>query len=83
MMAMIFFESLMPARCCTAPEIPHGHRALIAALRKLGRNDEAIEALVELMFAASDSQPLMFTIEDLHWVDPTTLEFLTVLIDQR
>ena len=34
------------------------------------------------MLAASESQPLLFTIEDLHWIDPTTLEFLTVLIEQ-
>jgi serine/threonine protein kinase/tetratricopeptide (TPR) repeat protein len=46
------------------------------------RKQKTIEALVELMFAASESQPLLFTIEDLHWVDPTTLAFLTVLIEQ-
>lgn len=46
------------------------------------RKQKTIEALVELMLAASEVQPLLLTIEDLHWVDPTTLEFLTVLIDQ-
>ena len=27
-------------------------------------------------------QPLLFVMEDLHWVDPSTLEFLTLLVDQ-
>src|SRR5262245_34051550 len=27
-------------------------------------------------------QPVLFVMEDLHWVDPTTREFLTLLIDQ-
>src|SRR5439155_5673536 len=27
-------------------------------------------------------QPLVFVMEDLHWVDPTTLEFLSLLVDQ-
>src|SRR5262249_26861185 len=27
-------------------------------------------------------QPVLFVMEDLHWVDPTTLEFLTLLVDQ-
>src|SRR5262245_41215229 len=27
-------------------------------------------------------QPVLFVMEDLHWVDPTTMEFLTLLIDQ-
>src|SRR5262249_54416661 len=27
-------------------------------------------------------QPVLFVMEDLHWVDPTTLEFLSLLVDQ-
>ena len=27
-------------------------------------------------------QPVLFIVEDLHWIDPSTLEFLTLLIDQ-
>jgi predicted ATPase len=27
-------------------------------------------------------QPVLFVVEDLHWVDPTTLEFLSLLVDQ-
>src|SRR5262249_62220846 len=27
-------------------------------------------------------QPVLFIVEDLHWIDPSTLGFLTLLIDQ-
>src|SRR5438270_904736 len=27
-------------------------------------------------------QPVLFVMEDLHWVDPSTLEFLSLLVDQ-
>jgi tetratricopeptide (TPR) repeat protein len=37
----------------TAPEIPHGHRALIDALRSLGRIDERISALQAALTAGS------------------------------
>lgn len=46
------------------------------------RKQKTIEAIVELVCAASESKPLLFTIEDLHWIDPTTVELLTVLIEQ-
>lgn len=46
------------------------------------RKQKTIEALVELMLVASESRPLLLTIEDLHWIDPSTLELLTVLIEQ-
>ncbi len=46
------------------------------------RKQKTIEGIVELVLAASESKPLLFTIEDLHWLDPTTIELLTVLIEQ-
>src|SRR5207237_3770952 len=29
----------------------------------------------------ADQKPVLFVLEDAHWIDPTTLEFLTRLID--
>ena len=46
------------------------------------RKQKTIEALIELMLFASELRPLLITIEDLHWVDPSTLQFLTVFIEQ-
>jgi class 3 adenylate cyclase/predicted ATPase len=62
--------------------IPLGPRYAVVEGTPERRKQKTIEALVELLLAASESQPLLFTIEDLHWIDPTTLEFLSVLIEQ-
>lgn len=62
--------------------IPLGPRYAVFEGTPERRKQKTIEALVELLFAASEAQPVLFTIEDLHWVDPTTLEFLGVLIEQ-
>jgi predicted ATPase len=34
------------------------------------------------MMAQAEQHPMLFVLEDLHWTDPTTLEFLSLLIDQ-
>lgn len=35
-----------------------------------------------MLLRRAATQPLLFVVEDLHWVDPSTLEFLTLLIEQ-
>ncbi|HEY7155905.1 MAG TPA: protein kinase [Gemmataceae bacterium] len=40
------------------------------------------EALLDWLRACSTKQPLLFIVEDLHWADPTTLEFLPLLVQQ-
>ena len=62
--------------------IPLGPRYAVFEGTPERRKQKTIEAIVEFLFAASESGPLLFTMEDLHWVDPSTLEFLTVLIEQ-
>lgn len=39
-------------------------------------------ALVAWLFAAAREQPLVIVIEDLHWVDPSTLELIQTLAEQ-
>ena len=43
------------------------------------RTFDAVLALVEALAA---QQPVLLIVEDLHWVDPSTLELLTLLLDQ-
>src|SRR5262245_40961163 len=43
---------------------------------------KTLHALVTIMLRIAAQQPLLFVMEDLHWVDPTTLEFLSLLVDQ-
>ncbi len=62
--------------------IPLGPRYPVFEGTPERRKQKSIEAMIELVLAASEKDTLLFTIEDLHWLDPTTLEFLTVLIEQ-
>ena len=46
------------------------------------QKQKTLEAIVALLLALAAEQPVLFIVEDVHWVDPSTLEFLTLLIDQ-
>jgi predicted ATPase len=35
-----------------------------------------------ILLEQAERHPVLFILEDLHWTDPTTLEFLNLLIDQ-
>src|SRR5262249_20593833 len=39
------------------------------------------EALLDWLRACSAQQPVLFIVEDLHWIDPSTLEFLGRLVE--
>src|SRR5712691_5660899 len=46
------------------------------------QKQKTLEALLTWLLALTEQQPLLFIVEDLHWVDPSTLEFLTLLVEQ-
>jgi class 3 adenylate cyclase len=46
------------------------------------QRQKTFEALIAILLELAEQQPVLFILEDLHWVDPTTLEFLDLLIDQ-
>src|SRR5215831_10982578 len=46
------------------------------------QKQKTLEALVSWILKEAERQPLRLDIEDLHWADPSTLEFLTLLLDQ-
>jgi TOMM system kinase/cyclase fusion protein len=39
------------------------------------------ESILALFFAMAAREPLVFVVDDLHWVDPSTLELLGILVD--
>jgi len=43
---------------------------------------QTLEALLAWLLAEATRQPLLCIVEDLHWLDPSTLEFLSMLVDQ-
>src|SRR6266581_4484787 len=46
------------------------------------QKQKTLQALLTIVLRIAAQQPVLFVMEDLHWIDPTTLEFLTLLMDQ-
>ena len=46
------------------------------------QREETLEALVALLLEMSEREPVILLVEDLHWLDATTLTWLERLIDQ-
>lgn len=46
------------------------------------QKQKTLEALLTLVLAMTTQRPVLFVIEDLHWIDPSTLDLLTLLIEQ-
>jgi predicted ATPase/class 3 adenylate cyclase len=46
------------------------------------QKQQTLQALLTTLRRIAAQQPVLFIMEDLHWVDPSTLEFLTLLVDQ-
>jgi class 3 adenylate cyclase/predicted ATPase len=46
------------------------------------QKQKTLQTLLTILLRIAVQQPVLFVMEDLHWVDPTTLEFLSLLVDQ-
>ena len=46
------------------------------------QRQKTLETIVSMLLELAEQQPVLFILEDLHWTDPTTLEWLTLLIEQ-
>jgi predicted ATPase len=46
------------------------------------QKQKTMEAVLRVLRALAARQPVLFIVEDLHWGDPSTLELLSLLIDQ-
>jgi predicted ATPase/class 3 adenylate cyclase len=46
------------------------------------RKHRMFETILHALFALAGQQPLLLIVEDLHWVDPSTLELIELLVDQ-
>ncbi len=47
------------------------------------QRQKTLEAILALLRAHAAQQPVLFIVEDLHWIDPSTLELITLFIDQE
>ncbi len=46
------------------------------------QKQQTLHVLLTILQRIAVQQPVFLVMEDLHWVDPSTLEFLTLLVDQ-
>jgi tetratricopeptide (TPR) repeat protein len=46
------------------------------------QKQRTLHALLTILLRIAAQQPVLFVMEDLHWVDPYTMEFLSLLVDQ-
>jgi predicted ATPase len=46
------------------------------------QKQNTLQALLTILLRIAARQPVLFVMEDLHWVDPSTLELLSLLVDQ-
>jgi predicted ATPase len=46
------------------------------------QKQQILQALLTILLRIAAQQPVLFVMEDLHWVDPSTLELLSLLVDQ-
>jgi len=51
------------------------------SLQPQQRRERIFEAIRDLLIRESQNKPLVIAVEDLHWIDKTSEEFLTYLID--
>lgn len=46
------------------------------------QRQKTLQTMVAMVLEQAEYQPVLFILEDLHWTDPSTLEWLKVLIEQ-
>jgi predicted ATPase/class 3 adenylate cyclase len=61
--------------------LPDDERYPPIALPPAGRKQKTFEAALRLFLAAAGERPLLLIVEDLHWIDPSTLELLGLLVE--
>ena len=70
-------------RCCAEMlSLPNDGRCLTLELAAQQRRQKTLEALTAQLEALSRSNPILMIFEDVHWIDPTSLEALGRSVDR-
>lgn len=66
----------------TLLSLPFGDRYVPLNLTPREQKERTLLALTELLSGLAKQRPVLFILEDAHWIDPTTLDLLTRTIDR-
>ncbi len=61
--------------------VPLPERYSPLALTSERQKQETLTVLLNILLLRAAKQPLLLVVEDLHWIDPSTLELLNLLVD--
>ncbi len=67
---------------CTLLGLPHGASSEVAQLSPQKRKEKTFAMLLARIEALAARHPLLAVVEDAHWVDPTSLEFISLLAER-
>ena len=62
--------------------VPLGERYASLNLTPDQQKQKTLQALLTVLMNVVSQQPVLLVVEDLHWIDPSTLELLNLVIDQ-
>jgi class 3 adenylate cyclase/predicted ATPase len=62
--------------------IPFSDRYAPLSMTPQKQKQKTLEIMLAWLLKVAEQQPLVFAMEDLQWMDPSTLEYLNVLMDQ-
>ncbi|GEM_PF-277853 len=63
--------------------LPLGGHYQAPGLSPQKQKERTTAMLLDLLQALAAQQPVLLIVEDLHWVDPSTLELLTLFVEQK
>jgi TOMM system kinase/cyclase fusion protein len=73
-------ENLSDLASLLSIPVPDDHPPLKLTVHR--QRERMLTAILKLLLALAGEFPLLLIVEDLHWVDPTTLELLSLVVDQ-
>ena len=59
---------------------PIEHNTYPSGWRRQQRRQQTLEVLVQVLLKMAEQKPILFVLEDLHWIDPSSIDFLRLLI---
>ena len=71
-----------PSPFATLLSLPLSADYVPLTLSPVQQKQQTMQALLTILLRITAQQPVLFVMEDLHWIDPSTLELLSLLVDQ-